>query len=60
MFLKAKFFIDEEIAQMVLDTPSPRYVKELGRAIKNYNDSEVNYIKDNLEYLLDYLDVEEK
>jgi hypothetical protein len=27
---------------------------------KNYNDSEVNYIKDNLEYVLDYLDVEEK
>jgi hypothetical protein len=27
---------------------------------KNYNIEEIKYIKDNLEYILDYLDVEEK
>jgi hypothetical protein len=27
---------------------------------KNYNIEEIKYIKDNLEYVLDYLDVEEK
>jgi hypothetical protein len=27
---------------------------------KNYNIEEINYIKDNLEYILDYLDVKEK
>ena len=38
MWLKAKFFGDEEVAAKILLDPTPNGVKALGRQVKNYND----------------------
>lgn len=37
MWEKAKFFNDDETAELILNTPDPRTVKELGRQVKNFN-----------------------
>lgn len=39
MFLKAKYFGDEDIAMEILkNSDNPRFCKELGRLVRNYND----------------------
>ena len=39
MFLKAKYFGDEDIAREILkNSNNPRFCKELGRLVRNYND----------------------
>lgn len=39
MFLKAKYFEDEDIAMEILkNSDNPRFCKELGRLVRNYND----------------------
>lgn len=37
MWEKAKFFGDEEIAEQILNTPSPAASKALGRKVKNFD-----------------------
>lgn len=37
MWMKAKFFGDEEIAKEILKTPNPRENKLLGRKVKNFD-----------------------
>jgi hypothetical protein len=37
MWEKAKFFGDDETAELILNTPDPRTAKELGRQVKNFN-----------------------
>ncbi len=46
MFMKAKFFNDEEIALEIVNNQDPKSTKALGRNIKNYDDvrwGEVRY-----------------
>ena len=38
MYQKAKIFGDDETAQKILASTSPKEVKDLGRKIKNYNE----------------------
>ncbi len=40
MWLKARFFNDEETAAKILLDPTPDGVKALGRLVKNYDDAE--------------------
>lgn len=37
MFKKAKFFNDERIANIILNTKHPKDVKKLGRNVKNFD-----------------------
>lgn len=38
MYYKAKFFHDDEIADLIAETPNPKDNKNLGRRIQNYNE----------------------
>ncbi len=38
MWVKAKFFDDDEIAKQLLVETNPQYAKALGRKVKNFND----------------------
>ena len=40
MYQKAMFFNDNETAAKILTTKSPRAVKTLGRAVKNFSEAE--------------------
>ena len=40
MWEKALYFNDDEIAELILNTPDPRANKELGRSVKNFNKNE--------------------
>jgi len=42
MFCKALLFKDKEIALKILEENNPRYQKDLGRQVKNYDDSTWN------------------
>lgn len=48
MYLKAKFFKDEEIAEEIYKGKSPREAKALGRMIKKYDDKAWNAERDNI------------
>lgn len=39
MWFKAKFFLDDETADKILEAKTPREAKQLGRQVKNYVDS---------------------
>lgn len=39
MYSKAKLFGDDEIAEKIIKTKNPLYVKRLGRIVKNFNES---------------------
>ena len=46
MFLKAKYFGDEDIAMEILkNSKNPRFCKELGRLVRNYNDGKWSSVR---------------
>lgn len=46
MFLKAKYFGDEDIAMEILkNSDNPRFCKELGRLVRNYNDGKWSSVR---------------
>lgn len=45
MWFKAKFFNDEEIANLIYNTDNPEEAKRLGRQIKNYNDKDWSAVR---------------
>ena len=46
MFLKAKYFADEDIAMEILkNSNNPRFCKELGRLVRNYNDGKWSSVR---------------
>ena len=48
MYLKAKFFKDEEIAKKILLSKTPKEAKSYGREIKNYNNEIWDKERDNI------------
>lgn len=48
MYLKAKFFKDEEIANSILQAVTPREAKAYERKIKNYDDKSWNIKRDEI------------
>lgn len=48
MYLKAKFFKDEEVANSILRAITPREAKAYGRKIKNYDDESWNVKRDTV------------
>lgn len=50
MYQKAKIFGDDETAQKILASTSPKEVKDLGRKVKNYNDTIWNGVRQIVVY----------
>ncbi len=50
MYQKAKIFGDDETAQKILTSTSPKEVKDLGRKVKNYNDTVWNGVRQIVVY----------
>lgn len=45
MWLKAKFFHDEETAMKIASVATPMAAKELGRSVRNYDDAEWDRVR---------------
>lgn len=50
MYQKAKIFGDDETAQKILASTSPKEVKDFGRKVKNYNDTIWNGVRQIVVY----------
>lgn len=50
MYQKAKIFGDDETAQKILASTSPKEAKDLGRKVKNYNDTIWNGVRQIVVY----------
>jgi hypothetical protein len=48
MYLKAKHFEDEEVAQKILESKSPSQAKELGRTISGFNEEDWKRVREDL------------
>lgn len=45
MYLKAKFFKDDDTADKILNAATPKEAKDLGREVRNYNDAEWDKVR---------------
>lgn len=54
MAQKAKHFGDEETYKKILATRTPKEAKELGRQVKNYDDSEWSSVREEIMYNIVY------
>lgn len=50
MYAKAMYFSDEQAADQIIDADTPQQAKDLGRAVKNYVDSEWSKIRYSVMY----------
>lgn len=55
MYHKAIIFLDREIAYNIMQTSSPRKIKEFGRQVKNYGDDIWRYHRSNVVYAANHL-----
>lgn len=55
MFMKARFFGDEETAKKIAATPHPAENKALGRQIRNYNDKAWEIVRFSMMVYANYL-----
>ena len=50
MYQKALYFHDADIALKILETSDVAYIKQLGRAVKNYNENDWNGVRQIIVY----------
>jgi len=50
MWRKAKLFNDEDMARQILNSQSPSMAKQLGRRVKNFNESKWDINKEEIIY----------
>ena len=54
MYSKARFFGDEEIADKIMNTSSPREQKDLGRIVKNFDQSKWDDVARKIVYQINH------